>query len=276
MKGSAESRVRDMNDASKNRYGGTRRVRNELTRHLHKVAIEEQAFERVWGLVRDVRRRQDLDIDIPWSPDAMQIGESLRVRSLLFRCDLAIMADFLSMAEASIDTVEAKILCLGLVTAATNAKLPLQQTEGHIFYARYCAMERTFALVNEVAELVADGKAHLEEAKCLCQEKPGSTRSVTGELEEIEKMFRDSTFYAPMQDDEWKGIMAAMRRENIGTGHWYTRENGHPFAVGECGGLMQQTVCPECGSPVGGVHHQAAQGLRRAGNLERRFGGMNL
>lgn len=276
LRGPAESQTRDMNKALNNRYRGMRQIRAGLTRHLSKVSIEEQPFKRIWDLVQHVRRRQDSDIDIPWSSDAIQVGESLRVQSLLFRCDLAIMTDFFSLAEASVDFSEAKTQCSDLIVAATNAILPLQQTEGHIFYARYCATERTFAPVDQIAGLVADGKAHLEEAKRLCQENAGSTRSVVGELTEIEKMLRDSTLYAPMRDDEWKDIMAAMRRENIGTGHWYTCENGHPFAVGECGGPMQQTVCPECGSPVGGLHHQAAQGVRRAGDLERRFGGMNL
>lgn len=89
-----------------------------------------------------------------------------------------------------------------------------------------------------------------------------------GELEETENIFRDSSFYAPMRDDEWKEIMTVVRRENIGTGHWYTCEKRHPFAVEECEGPMQQTICPECESPVGGLHHQAAQGVRRAADLE--------
>lgn len=276
LKGSGESQLRDMNHALNNRYRGMRRLRSELARHSQRVAIEEQPFKRIWDLVKHVRRRQESDIDIPWNPDVVQVGESLRVQSLLFRCDLAIMADFLSMAEANVEVTDAKTQCLELVAAAKDAHLPLQQTEGHLFYARYCVMGRTSASADRIDGIVADGKTHVEEARRLCHENAGSTQLVTGELEEVENMLRESTFYSPMKDDEWKEIMAAMKREHIGTGHWYTCENGHPFTVGECGGPMQETMCPECGSPVGGRSHVAARGVRRAEDLERRIGEMNL
>jgi len=35
-----------------------------------------------------------------------------------------------------------------------------------------------------------------------------------------------------------------MAREFIGTGHWYTCLNGHPFTVGECGMPMQTSIYP--------------------------------
>lgn len=31
---------------------------------------------------------------------------------------------------------------------------------------------------------------------------------------------------------------------------------------------MEQTVCPECGAPVGGTHHRAVAGVRSAAELE--------
>jgi hypothetical protein len=38
--------------------------------------------------------------------------------------------------------------------------------------------------------------------------------------------------------------------------HWYQCPNGHPYYIGECGGAMQEALCPECGERVGGSHHQ--------------------
>jgi hypothetical protein len=32
-------------------------------------------------------------------------------------------------------------------------------------------------------------------------------------------------------------------------------KNGHPYAIGECGGAMQQSRCPECGEVIGGANH---------------------
>lgn len=57
--------------------------------------------------------------------------------------------------------------------------------------------------------------------------------------------------------EEKRAVMEAMR---LGVGHWYVCPNGHPYAIGECGGAMQESVCYECGARVGGEHHRLAAG----------------
>lgn len=47
-------------------------------------------------------------------------------------------------------------------------------------------------------------------------------------------------------------------------GHWFECPNGHPYFIGECGGAMQATRCPECGATVGGGGHVLAAGNRQA------------
>ncbi|XP_057630023.1 E3 ubiquitin-protein ligase RNF213-like [Chionomys nivalis] len=37
--------------------------------------------------------------------------------------------------------------------------------------------------------------------------------------------------------------------------HWYNCPNGHPCSVGECGKPMQQSFCPDCRAPIGGLNH---------------------
>lgn len=89
-------------------------------------------------------------------------------------------------------------------------------------------------------------------------------------------MLRESTFYSIVTSEEMENVVKAMAREFRGTGHWYRCRNGHPFTVGECGGPMVESVCPQCGAPVGGQHHQAAEGVTRATDLETEFGNMRL
>jgi hypothetical protein len=48
-----------------------------------------------------------------------------------------------------------------------------------------------------------------------------------------------------------------------GQGHWFTCPNGHIYYIGECGGAMQQSSCPECGAVVGGIDHRLAAGNAR-------------
>jgi hypothetical protein len=89
-------------------------------------------------------------------------------------------------------------------------------------------------------------------------------------------MLRGSTFYSLVTNKEMEDVVNAMAREFGGTGHWYRCRNGHPFTVGECGGPMVESVCPQCGEPIGGRNHNAAEGVTRAADLEEEFGNMRL
>lgn len=47
-------------------------------------------------------------------------------------------------------------------------------------------------------------------------------------------------------------------------GHWYNCPNGHMYVIGECGGAMEESKCPNCGAVIGGGDHQIAAGNTRA------------
>ena len=47
---------------------------------------------------------------------------------------------------------------------------------------------------------------------------------------------------------------------NFSQGHWYKCPNGHIYAIGECGGAMEERRCPECNVIIGGTDHRLAQG----------------
>ncbi|CAG0919616.1 unnamed protein product [Notodromas monacha] len=38
-------------------------------------------------------------------------------------------------------------------------------------------------------------------------------------------------------------------------GHWYACPNGHIYAIGDCGGAMVESQCPECHERIGGRNH---------------------
>jgi len=41
---------------------------------------------------------------------------------------------------------------------------------------------------------------------------------------------------------------------SLGT-RWYKCPNGHLYVVGECGGPMERSICPECHARIGGMDH---------------------
>jgi hypothetical protein len=44
------------------------------------------------------------------------------------------------------------------------------------------------------------------------------------------------------------------------SGHCYKCKNGHVYCIGECGGAMQDGVCPDCGVKIGGTSHRLVTG----------------
>lgn len=49
--------------------------------------------------------------------------------------------------------------------------------------------------------------------------------------------------------------------------HWYQCPNGHPYFIGECGGAMQESRCPDCGERVGGSSHRLLSTNRSARDI---------
>ncbi|NXG11509.1 ZNFX1 protein, partial [Sakesphorus luctuosus] len=38
-------------------------------------------------------------------------------------------------------------------------------------------------------------------------------------------------------------------------GHWFKCKNGHIYVIGDCGGAMERSTCPECHEVIGGTNH---------------------
>ncbi|KAJ7333530.1 NFX1-type zinc finger-containing protein 1 [Desmophyllum pertusum] len=51
-------------------------------------------------------------------------------------------------------------------------------------------------------------------------------------------------------------------------GHWFKCQNGHIYCITECGGAMEESKCPECGSRIGGHNHQLVADNRVAGEMD--------
>ncbi|KIY70900.1 hypothetical protein CYLTODRAFT_391263 [Cylindrobasidium torrendii FP15055 ss-10] len=77
---------------------------------------------------------------------------------------------------------------------------------------------------------------------------------------------RSDTGYQPMSVNEMKEVVKAFGFSH--TGHFYNCPNGHPFVITECGGAMQQAVCPECSAPIGGMNHSLDSSNTRNRELE--------
>lgn len=68
-----------------------------------------------------------------------------------------------------------------------------------------------------------------------------------------------------LQEAELQMVINAMRDSErthgySNIGHWFYCPNGHPYFIGDCGGAVLESRCPDCGAIVGGTHHSPAAG----------------
>lgn len=69
----------------------------------------------------------------------------------------------------------------------------------------------------------------------------------------------------PVTPEQKRQIVTAV---GLSKGHWYKCPNGHCYAIGECGGAMEKSTCPECGAVIGGVSHTLQEGNRLAPEMD--------
>jgi hypothetical protein len=76
--------------------------------------------------------------------------------------------------------------------------------------------------------------------------------------------------YVPtMPDDPLYMVQRALMEAGADRGakRWFTCPNGHPFAIGDCGGAMQESRCPECGECIGGGDHNLLDSNKVLGDV---------
>lgn len=284
------------------RYGSMFNARRVLLEYLAKVQEAEQPIQRVRDMVEAVRRRKAGDGTLlsPFDFDqsVLQTGVGLRGLALLLRCDLDIFSDVLLVREKTPRKAHAKdeslkvdfsmnrTDCEKLIQDAQISKHEPLMAESHVLWARFAALElsapqsvadateeETTTLNDQLKQLAF---IHLDAAEVLCEAHRNQTRAFAHEIEDTRKMLNNGVHYLPVTSDEMRAVLTAMARDMGGTGTWYHCVNGHPFAVGECGGPMQMARCPECNAPVGGLHHQAAEGVTRAQDINEAMRNMEI
>ncbi|KAL5531129.1 hypothetical protein ACEPAG_4005 [Sanghuangporus baumii] len=90
------------------------------------------------------------------------------------------------------------------------------------------------------------------------------------DLAGVEESIRLGSLYTPLTYEEKQQIVAGLmvKPDFAYSGHFYQCSNGHPFVIGDCGGAMQTTRCPECYELIGGSNHSLVSGNRANAELE--------
>ena len=67
-------------------------------------------------------------------------------------------------------------------------------------------------------------------------------------------------------DFELGNVIPILEAANNGPLTYYRCPNGHFYTIGDCGGAMETSVCPDCGEQIGGQHHNTVAGNTRLGD----------
>ena len=290
LAGSRDQQINIIRKAQKAnaRYKDVFLLRNDIKRFLRNVDEAEQPISRIHDLIQDARNHRGVATEITQMndiPSVLQVRNRLLATVLLFRCDYAILFNFVtggggaafkgSLPDCRLHLALNRKECEYLIQDSRLRQQPAQEVEGLLYYARFVALERgRSANLSDVdmANLVDRANDHIHLARDICNAHSGQTAGLLAEVSEAENMLREATFYAPVTNAERAAVYAAMAQDFRGTGHWYYCVNGHPFTVGECGMPMETSRCPQCGATVGGNHHQPAEGVTQAVDMDVGFG----
>ncbi|KAG9247660.1 hypothetical protein BJ878DRAFT_580600 [Calycina marina] len=252
LKGSRDHQISQIGTLTRkdNRYKTIIGLRRQINKFLQQVNKKEQPFGRIYDLSKVA---------------VLQVRNRLLATVLLIRCDYTILLTFLNDRKGETSASSSRIQ-VDLSINRKECENLMAESEALLYWARFLALERSLAEPgSELTQLLDKAREYLQLAHEICDEYPGQTAGMGNEVEEVEKMLRDSTFYMPVSNEEKAAVYAAMAHDFRGTGHWYY-----------CGMPMETSQCPQCGSPVGGHDHQAIGGVRPATDLERQFGGVRI
>ncbi|KAJ0272032.1 hypothetical protein COL940_010670 [Colletotrichum noveboracense] len=219
-------------------------IRRRILHFLEQVKKDEQPYQRVANLVRHVNNRRRQIGNFSFDESVIQLGSLLQATTLLLRCDLLIVSDYLSICRKS---------------KGGTARLKTEEDKGE--------EEGKLKSLKAKQKIRQIGMKHLEGAQEQIRDN-SSVSALQSEYETAWRMLHDGVLYSDVSNDELRSVYKAMSKEFGGTGHWYYCANMHPFTIGECGMAMETARCPECGEPVGGQSHQFAKGVQRANDIE--------
>ena len=107
-------------------------------------------------------------------------------------------------------------------------------------------------------------------AKILSYETIGNRIQKLTEDSEYDRMMKQlqgmpNKYRVPLTIEERSMIIKAIGAK---PGSWYKCPNGHYYQIGECGGAMQISKCPECSSQIGGHNHQLLSSNQHASEFD--------
>ncbi|KAI2964579.1 hypothetical protein CBS147323_6278 [Aspergillus niger] len=277
--------------------GRGNRLLNKIKEFTKSVAKSEQPFGRVSEMLASVAARKAGTSATPfqYNESDIQTGFQSRGHVLALRLTWVLFWNYDSIysnkridprIKVTLAQVVAKQIggllsqCEALTKYCQEAKFLQQEVETRTYHVLFSVLSLSNgeARGNPVsgttgAKIREKALKELEACDAICLRHSKILWSLHEDIDKARRLVNGGTFYSCVTSEERRQVYQAMAAQFNGTGHWYYCENNHPFAVGECGMPMEESRCPQCEAPVGGLNHEFAQGIRRADDMDVEFGG---
>ncbi|KAB5584014.1 hypothetical protein PHYPO_G00102520 [Pangasianodon hypophthalmus] len=123
-----------------------------------------------------------------------------------------------------------------------------------------CSMAKYTVLEGKVNAEVRQARQILEDTRPFTENEEDKVKEI---FKELENKLPHSGL--GITDEERVMIVKAMA---LPQGHWYKCPNGHVYAIGDCGGAMERSQCPDCKATIGGTNHTLTQGNDVASEMD--------
>ncbi|TLD10377.1 hypothetical protein PgNI_06085 [Pyricularia grisea] len=237
------------------RLQGTKDQSHDHPSTQHVFAVEKDIF---YGAAIIMYQMQDVKLR-----DTVSIKS--RIRNVA-KSEQAAETPFTKATRGALKT------CAELIGESTADRFPRASVQLTLCYANMTkALEALVGGGGKVAELSDTARTLLDAARRLCKELRFDGAQKLGlAVEDSLRLFEDryETVTAAELDDIKSAMVSGPGGIATHSGHWYKCQNGHPFAIGECGMPMELARCPECGANIGGQDHSAVAGVERASEME--------
>ncbi|KAL4804436.1 P-loop containing nucleoside triphosphate hydrolase protein [Aspergillus unguis] len=161
--------------------------------------------------------------------------------------------------------------CRTVRDRSTEEHFIAEQVQAMIYLALFSQLSLNSSPDTEQSLSKSEITQTLEDCEVLFESHSGTLAHLETDMEKAKRYCAGGTFHTTVTAEEKRQVYAAMASQFQGTGHWYYCQNNHPFTVGECGMPTEESRCPQCGEPVGGIDHRPLPGVRHAGDFEAEF-----
>ena len=224
--------------------GPLTKLRTDINAHHVAVCEREQPYARVDSLAVESSRKTGNVASFRFDSTVLQTRAGLLSAALLLRCDYDILSNVLEVRQnhkpiherehawlrqnITFDLTANRNDCMDLLKKATKNTQPMVIVQARVLFAKFVALERSASVKPaQVPTLLNEAREHLQQALTEVQQTP-SIVHMKEEVEDVQKMLREGTFYAAVTSAEMQAVYSAMATEFSGTGHWYYCENRHP------------------------------------------------